>query len=610
MKNELRHIILTYLTLISFVGYSQISPGELTTAHSDLEGMSKCTLCHDLGEKVSNTKCLDCHENIQNLINQKRGYHSSSEVIKEDCFKCHSEHHGRKFEMIRFDVDNFDHNLAGYELKGQHEVIDCNKCHVPDNIKDVTLKEKDKTFLGLEAACLSCHDDYHKENISSQDCISCHDFEAFSPIQNFDHDKTKYPLKGKHEVVDCNKCHEIENNNGEKIQKFNNLKFNDCKQCHTDPHNRQLKGDCKQCHTENSFATFIGKGNFNHNTTNFTLKGSHKTTDCFKCHDKSSDPKLVFQNILNVDENNCVSCHEDVHETKFGNDCATCHNEKSFLSLKSMDLFNHNVTNYPLEGKHLNVDCKQCHKERYTVDIKHSSCNSCHEDYHLGEFKKNDFTPDCIECHSLENGFEYSLFTVEKHDSTNFPLQGAHIATPCFACHVSEEEDRWKFKNIGTKCINCHEDIHVDYIDSKYYPDNNCNSCHINENWSAINFDHSTTNWVLQGKHLETDCRNCHIKSSKEDLFVQNFVNLSTDCVSCHENIHGDQFEENGVTECTKCHVFENWIPEKFDHNSTAFPLEGKHLDVTCNKCHISLNDEQNIITNYKIEKFQCIDCH
>ncbi len=59
---------------------AQISPGDLTTAHAKFEGMSNCTKCHVLGEKVQDSKCLDCHTEIKTLIDQHRGYHSSDEV--------------------------------------------------------------------------------------------------------------------------------------------------------------------------------------------------------------------------------------------------------------------------------------------------------------------------------------------------------------------------------------------------------------------------------------------------------------------------------------------------------------------------------------------------
>ncbi|MCC6726954.1 MAG: hypothetical protein IT258_20805, partial [Saprospiraceae bacterium] len=42
--------------------------------------MSNCTQCHDLGDKVSNNKCLACHKEIKSLVDKKRGYHASKDV--------------------------------------------------------------------------------------------------------------------------------------------------------------------------------------------------------------------------------------------------------------------------------------------------------------------------------------------------------------------------------------------------------------------------------------------------------------------------------------------------------------------------------------------------
>ena len=57
-----------------------------------------------------------------------------------------------------------------------------------------------------------------------------------------------------------------------------------------------------------------------------------------------------------------------------------------------------------------------------------------------------------------------------------FPLKGAHLATPCFACHKKQE--KWSFKEIGKNCNDCHENIHQILISEKYYPEANCENCH------------------------------------------------------------------------------------------------------------------------------------
>ena len=609
MNNCFKHTIFLFILTLT-TGYGQISPGDLSQSHADLEGMSNCTLCHDLGAKVSDKKCLDCHKDIQSLINKKDGYHANSSVVKKDCFECHSDHHGRNFDMIRFDEDAFNHDLTGYELEGKHEEVDCRKCHISENIKDRELKKRKNTFLGLDETCLSCHDDVHQKTLTN-DCMACHTMEAFKPASNFDHDTADYKLEGEHLNVDCIECHQITTRNGKDFQIFKDIPFNDCISCHEDPHNEQLPGQCSQCHTEASFTAFAGLENFDHNSTNFTLKGSHQTTDCFECHAETNNPLTVFQDKSRISENSCVSCHTDVHNGEYGNECVKCHRETSFLSLRSMDFFDHTVTDYPLEGKHVEVDCRQCHEKRFSTPIDFAACKNRHDDYHRGEFRENDVSPDCVECHSLENGFDYSLYTLEQHQTTSFPLEGAHNATPCFACHVSEKEDRWSFRNLGTECIDCHQDIHEGFISEKYYPNNECKICHINEAWTLINFDHSLTEWPLEGKHTEVDCRECHfVMSDNNTTFKQTFNKLGGQCITCHENIHDDTFAIEGVTDCTRCHITDSWFPKRFNHNRTSFPLEGEHAKIACSACHevASENGETEVI--YKLGKFKCIDCH
>ena len=86
MYNICLKIIIITCVSTSFA-VAQISPGELTEAHKELEGLSNCTKCHELGEQVIESKCLECHSEIKSLISQGKGYHSSSEVKKEECVK-------------------------------------------------------------------------------------------------------------------------------------------------------------------------------------------------------------------------------------------------------------------------------------------------------------------------------------------------------------------------------------------------------------------------------------------------------------------------------------------------------------------------------------------
>jgi hypothetical protein len=600
-------IISCFLTIPIYV-YAQLSPGKLTEAHSDLEGISNCTQCHSIGNKVPDSKCLDCHKEIDQLIQVNRGLHAWKETREKTCIDCHSEHHGLKFDMVRFDFESFDHNITGYELEGQHAIIDCRACHIPDNIADPKLKQRAGTFLGLGNDCLGCHEDFHQGTLSNK-CIECHDFSAFRPASLFDHDNADFKLRGAHVEIDCKGCHLEENRNGQAFQQFIGIPFSDCIDCHDNPHKSNWQSTCTSCHTEESFDRFTGQSRFDHDKTDFDLKGAHNEVNCFDCHSKLNATN-VFTDNKGIGVNQCASCHDDPHNGKFGNNCAECHNETGFFSLNDPSMFDHSLTDFALEGIHIEVECKDCHQGKLTDPMAHDNCYDCHNDYHKGEFGQNGVQRDCNGCHTVEFNFSYTLFGLEEHESAAFPLDGAHIATPCFECHVSE--DHWNFRNIGSQCIDCHIDIHEGYISNHYYPEKNCTTCHITDSWDEVNFDHNLTNWKLTGQHQNADCKACHVElSQKGKILAQKFVNLSSDCVSCHNNPHGSQFEISGITDCNRCHVTSSWYPENFDHELTAFSLDGRHAEVECKACHTEVVNVDNVqMINFKMESFECIDCH
>lgn len=528
-KGKIVLILWSLLFVFSIQAYSQISPGDLVEAHAHLEGLSNCTECHVLGNKVTNEKCLTCHTEIKSRIDQKKGFHSSVEVKGKECASCHNDHHGRNFEIIRFKTDTFHHNLTGYELQGKHAEIKCRDCHKTEFVKEQKLKERKNTFLGLGTDCLSCHADYHQGTLS-KNCTDCHNQKAFKPAPNFEHNKTKFALKGKHKQVDCIKCHLKEVRNGSDYQKFSGLKF--------------------------------GK---------------------------------------------CTDCHKDVHQNKFGQNCTQCHNENSFREVKTAVNFNHDLTDYPLKGKHKNVDCKQCHKSSLTTALAYKNCTDCHSDYHKNELDVKNHDPNCSDCHSV-NGFTPSSFTIEKHNQSDFVLKGAHLATPCFSCHLKNKT--WHFKKIGLACVDCHTNIHKGFIDDKFYPNQDCKSCHTETQWSNIEFDHKLTDFELKGVHQKQDCRACHFPDSKTGIANQNFKSFTGNCTDCHKDIHRQQFDKNGVTDCTSCHGFEKWTAQYFDHSKTLFPLDGAHEKVSCKECHkVKSNNSDNFII-YKIKEFKCADCH
>ena len=586
--------------------YAQLSPGKLTNAHAELEGITNCTQCHTLGEKISDAKCLACHKEIKTRIEGQIGYHASSAVKKQECSTCHSEHHGRGFDMVRFDQENFDHKLTGYALTGAHQRIDCRQCHIPDFVEEPSLKDREKTFLGLSQQCKACHEDVHQNTLST-DCASCHITESFAPAKNFDHSKTDFALLGKHAPLECIDCHQKEERNGQTFQVFAGVDFKNCNSCHDDVHDNQLGTNCKQCHDESSFASTSRMRRFDHRQTNFPLNGAHKKVDCAACHQTGVGPLLVFQDRLGISTQNCVACHEDVHEDKFGQNCAECHQENSFQEVR-MDQFNHGMTDFDLKGKHVEVDCRDCHTASYTEPLAHQTCADCHTDYHEGAFVRNFISPDCAECHT-EEGFDVTLYSIEQHQVSTFPLEGAHVATPCFACHLQDE--KWRFREIGERCVDCHQDVHQGYISEQYYPEQDCEQCHTVSSWMENVFDHNLTAFALEGKHREQDCMACHgSDEEKEQNRYAGFSEITSVCATCHEDVHQEQFAEKGITDCARCHGFNNWSLDDFDHNKTAFKLEGKHAEIACEACHQPEKINDQLVVQYKFESFACVACH
>ncbi len=524
-------IILSVVMCFMFAesSFAQISPGDLSESHSHLEGMSNCTQCHTLGEKISNEKCLDCHKDLQNNIKNQKGFHVSTDIAGKECISCHSDHHGRTFEMIRFDKDNFNHSLTGYELIGAHQKKKCKDCHKNEFIRNDDIKKKKITYLGLNTECLGCHTDYHQTTLSNN-CNDCHDFNAFKPAPKFNHNKTKFQLVGKHQETDCIKCHKKNMFNGQEFQNFSGIAFN-----------------------------------------------------------------------------SCINCHTDVHKNKFGSNCTQCHNEQSFTITKGIANFDHSKTRYKLENKHRLLQCNDCHKTKLTDPLKFDRCTDCHSDYHKGQFIKLGQRPDCSDCHSTK-GFVGSSFSIEQHNKTDFQLAGAHMATPCFACHKKEEN--WSFREIGKKCIDCHTDHHQSHIDKKYYPESNCTNCHSENNWTEINFNHSITKYELLGKHKNPSCKDCHFEIKTDGSSVQKFKTLTQNCTNCHTDKHQNQFEKNGVTKCLDCHDYNNWKAEKFDHNKTRFILDGKHIKLACADCHKVKQLGESSFVQYKLNKLKCENCH
>jgi len=126
-----------------------------------------------------------------------------------------------------------------------------------------------------------------------------------------------------------------------------------------------------------------------------------------------------------------------------------------------------------------------------------------------------------------------------------------------------------------------------------------CSQCHTSQNWkvntAAIQFNHATTSFKLEGQHNVVDCKECHISLV--------FKDERKNCVDCHKDLHNQTLGKN----CEKCHSPKAWkISETTTmHQQTRFPLLGAHRTVSCTECHKSAS-----VYQFETLGIECASCH
>ena len=486
-----------------------VMPGSLTAAHARYE--NQCSQCHSSFKKESqNNLCLNCHRDVKMDLNNRQGFHGRSKTVMEgQCKTCHTEHKGRSYSIINLEKETFDHNTTDYPLVGAHAKLSvtCESCHT-----------QGKKFREAPGDCFGCHsaDDRHNGQLG-QKCAQCHKETTWKDTY-FNHNQTKFTLTGKHQKVSCNACH---TNQGYKETPVS------CIACHliNDVHDSPKEERCERCHNTEGWKNVV----YDHNKeTKFILNNKHTQVSCAGCH-----KDLIFKTKTGMQ---CIDCHslDDVHKGKNGNRCDQCHNSKDWKT----NTFDHNRdTKFKLTGKHVNIQCQDCHRTE-SSDMKISaSCGSCHQadDVHKGQEGQ-----DCNRCHN-ENGWRDNINF--DHDLTHFPLIGQHAVTACGECHQTSA-----FKDTKMECRTCHakDDYHKEALGQQ------CNGCHNPNGWKFWVFDHNTqTNYKLEGGHEGLKCESCH------QLPMPNKVILDTSCLSCHQqdDVHNGKFGDL----CERCHVVESF---------------------------------------------------
>ncbi|MCP3962183.1 MAG: hypothetical protein GY719_30440 [bacterium] len=554
---------------------AQLSPGELSSAHAALDSSRACLECHEKGKGVTAQRCLSCHGVLGERIAAGAGLHARSDYQR--CETCHIEHHGREFELIWWGKGT-ESPPEGWQME-----------RPPDGGQSIY----------------------------------------------FDHDDTGYSLLGAHRVAcrDCHRASHIEEPEkliaaGKDLDRTFLGLATECATCHQDPHRGQMATrGCAECHGQDAWQPAAG---FDHDQTAFALDGRHASTECTGCHVTETDEAGDWIRYAGT-PTACADCHDDPHRGRLGRDCAACHATADWRRV-DRGRFDHDLTRFPLRGRHRPLDCASCHAAGSFRIAGHERCATCHADEHSGQLRAA-----CSECHDVD-GFVPSGFDLDDHAATDFPLEAAHRTVPCADCHArvptsdlvargvavamdSAPATTRVFRLDAAGCVDCHLDPHAGTADA-FLGEAGCETCHDGASWRVaertatgeIRFDHGATGFDLEGAHRTVVCVECHELSSAPvtgDVMLS-FQGASTTCWGCHQDPHlGQVARPEGPVSCRDCHSPEGWTPSLFDHGrDSVFPLEGAHARAACEACHPTETVEGRDVVLYKPLPTACSGCH
>jgi len=192
----------------------------------------------------------------------------------------------------------------------------------------------------------------------------------------------------------------------------------------------------------------------------------------------------------------------------------------------------------------------------------------------------------------------------------------SHADIPrCAFCHVPF----WSDRHMDERCLDCHTDLLSDphgfhRIMIAQGAGSTCRECHTDHNGplapltllDLTSFPHDKVGFSLLGHQTTTSgtafiCADCHM-----GIFTS-FDQAA--CDLCHREIEanfmGDHFQIFGK-DCLACHDGVDTYGSDFDHDQTAFPLLGKHVELECSTCHLLARSRADL----QAASLDCFDCH
>jgi hypothetical protein len=211
------------------------------------------------------------------------------------CASCHKDPHKGEFGRTcdgchkpdGFSVAGFRHPRVSDFYGGRHTDVKCVACHKPGEVLQPVRTASTAAAVVRprvpSTECATCHADVHLGQVGKA-CATCHavDGAKFAAVR-FSHERSTFKLTGKHETVECAKCHRTDvktypSGAGRAMQ----LKpmSSECLTCHTDPHLGQVEGTCESCHSTANFKLF----RYTHRGMADFFAGFHGLLPCKSCH--------------------------------------------------------------------------------------------------------------------------------------------------------------------------------------------------------------------------------------------------------------------------------------------------------------------------------------
>ncbi len=272
-------------------------------------------------------------------------------------------------------------------------------------------------------------------------------------------------------------------------------------------------------------------------------------------------------------------------------------------------------TGAPLGGvsSHAEIagQCGLCHAPFWGAETMSDRCVVCHTDVAAqrqdpstlhGVLRQNNPNLACRTCHPDHRGPDAPLTDMTNarfpHESLGYSLkahQRKSDGSPfgCTDCHGQTYTPPFD----QAVCTTCHTQIEAVFTQAHALAfGTDCLACHDGVDTYGHKFDHNKQTFQLIGKHADVICTGCHLNARA----IADLQSAPQDCYSCHAQ--DDNHQGRFGTDCSLCHTPAGWTPATFDHNLSAFKLDGKHASVACTSCHVN-----NV---FKGTPTSCYACH